>query len=412
MMTNALRIHLRAFAVLLIGGMVLFVGGCEFLGFGSDEPAVIIDDNDDDGEGENGDDSYDGAVETITLFDDDVELIDGYSLPITVDAPDNVFSISISVTEGSAYLYYGVTDWHHEDGFSIVPPNWEGSSTQICYVGCNNRIALQPGAFGGLAPNNPDSQVEPGEYHFQVFGIQVDQGFLGELPGTHQTNPTVRVTVHAEILHEDVPDTGVLDLNVFFTGANGWTADSVEDDPSFQSTLETVDNIYDQIGIDIGEVAYYDIDSSYQVIEDISSGGGDLSQMFTESSRATLEGPSVFFVSELTSPFGSILGIAGGIPGPMIVDGSVRSGVAIATDSVNAPGAPSMGHVVAHEVGHYLGLFHTTENFAFPGMPEHDPLPDTPEYDESYLMHAAGSGDKMSEWQGRVLRKNPWVYHP
>ena len=107
---------------------------------------------------------------------------------------------------------------------------------------------------------------------------------------------------------------------------------------------------------------------------------------------------------------GGVLGISGGIPGPMIVNGSPRSGVAVATDSSQAAGAPGLVHVTGHELGHYLGLFHTSEQFAMPGTPGHDPLPDTAEDDPSLLMHATGGGNTMSEWQGRVMRKNPWVY--
>ena len=67
---------------------------------------------------------------------------------------------------------------------------------------------------------------------------------------------------------------------------------------------------------------------------------------------------------------------------------------------------------MAHEAGHFLGLFHTSEqNFGLGGG-IHDPLPDTPDNDESYLMFNTGAGDKLSPWQGRVMRSNPWVRHP
>ena len=66
---------------------------------------------------------------------------------------------------------------------------------------------------------------------------------------------------------------------------------------------------------------------------------------------------------------------------------------------------------MAHEIGHFLGLFHTSEQAIF-GPQIHDPLPDTPENDDAYLMFNTGSGDLLSEWQGQVMRSNPWVSHP
>ena len=354
---------------------------------------------------------WDDAHVEVLLDETDVALVNDYSDPLTVEVPQDVHSLAITITEGSPTPAYGVTDWSGPDGFSIVPDGWESSGTGICYQDCNNRVVVQPGAFGALAPNNPDSRVTPGTHEFRVFTMDMGgMSFLHDVSTAQSTN-TVRVTVYGKMVDDIVPDTGTLDLNLFFTGANGWTAASAPDDPQLQELLVTMDQLYDQVGIEIGEVAYHDVDSSFQVIQDLQTGTGDLAQLFSESARATLEGPSVFFVEQLSSMFGAVLGISGGIPGPMLVNGSPRGGVAVTTDMSGIPDAPSIAQVTAHELGHYLGLFHTSEQLAFPGMPAHDPLPDTPPDDESYLMHAASSGDNMSEWQGRVMRKNPWVRH-
>ena len=402
----------------------------------SDDPPVLGDDDEElpinqtaggDNEGGNGGGSTTPGGETNTNQQPDdeteqdsrVELLNevyvlenNYSPYIEIEAPENVYSIGISITEGSALSRYVVTDWTGPDGFQLVPNGWEdGNFLMVCMQNCNNRVAAQlPGAFGGLAPNNPNARVDPGTHRFRVG--RVNMNAMGALynPELANTNPNeVRVTVYANVVHDEVPTQGKLDLNLFFSGANGWTASSAPGDASFQQMMTRIDQIYDQVGIEIGEVQYYDIDPAFRIIEDMMSGVGDMAEMFAESSRAELDGPSVFFVNELRSGGGGgggmVLGISGGIPGPMFANGSPAGGVAIATQSSQQLGAPGIAPVTAHELGHYLGLFHTTEQFGF-----HDPLPDTPENDPSYLMYFSGSGTNMSEWQGRVMRKNPWVY--
>lgn len=362
--------------------------------------------------------------ETLTLFDDSVDLVSGTSEPLEVDVPEGVYSLAVSITEGNGTNIYSVTDWTAPDGFEIVPEGWEQDDGEICYPSCSNRVYASAGAAGALAPNNPDpvDAMQPGNHEFTVFSASMLGGgmFLDDSINHQSSMETVQVTVHAKIAEEHAPEHGVLDLNLFFTGAEGWDAESAPDDPEVQNVIAEIDELYDQVNIDIGEVAYHDVNASFQIIEDMITGTGDLSEMFTESSRGELDGPSVFFVRDLQSPMGGggrggVLGISGGIPGPMLVDGSARSGVAIATESSQGGfGAPGIAKVTAHELGHYLGLFHTSEQMAgFGGStPSHDPLPDTDRNDESYLMHATGGGSEISDWQGRVMRKNPWVQIP
>ncbi len=362
-----------------------------------------------------------GESDYVVLFDDTLALdSSGYSEVVEFDAPDGINSIAVTVSEGPPTMMYFITGWIGPDGFEIVPDGWESGGMPICADGCNNRLMMDPGAFATLAPNNPASQVDPGTHSMRV-GAQSATAGIGETLNV----ATVRLTIHGKVDAAGAPSSGTLDLNFFFTGAGGWTADNAPDDPDFQNMVALMDEIYDQVHIDIGDIAFHDADPNYRVVGGIQSGTGELAQLFAKSERAELEGPSVFFVEGIDSGFGfiqdgneynqqmggGILGISGGIPGPMIVDGTPRSGVAVDVDSSSAMGAPGIAHVTAHEIGHYLGLFHTTENITFiPGMPAHDPLPDTAEDDPSYLMHASGSGDLMSEWQGRVMRKNPWVY--
>jgi hypothetical protein len=89
-------------------------------------------------------------------------------------------------------------------------------------------------------------------------------------------------------------------------------------------------------------------------------GGGrlnvELSELFRLSAGTPTPSVPVFFVQ--ASP--DFLGIAGGVPGPWGMSGTEGSGVAITVNVLERNGYP-IGHVLTHEVLHYLGLFHTSE---------------------------------------------------
>lgn len=85
---------------------------------------------------------------------------------------------------------------------------------------------------------------------------------------------------------------------------------------------------------------------------------------------------------------GGAIGISMGLPGPAGLHGTPASGVVFTSeymgrsvpsrfDNTDVDGNLFTGLIIAHEVGHYLGLFHTTEQQGRGA----DPLDDTPECD-------------------------------
>ena len=89
---------------------------------------------------------------------------------------------------------------------------------------------------------------------------------------------------------------------------------------------------------------------------------------------------NLFFVESFSGSGGSsLLGVAGGIPGPMGLV-SPRNGVLVNASAFFSPtDLPSWSKATAeiafHEMGHYLGLYHTTEQ----RFSQFDVLSDTPE---------------------------------
>ena len=112
------------------------------------------------------------------------------------------------------------------------------------------------------------------------------------------------------------------------------------------------------------------------------------------------------------------IGLALGLPGPFLKQGTVVSGV-LAEYQHDGNGA-TLGSIITHELGHYLGLYHTTQtNPDQTGYIGYDPIADTAVCsttplstcaDKDNLMFPVEMGIsplKVTVEQGRVLRLNP-----
>ncbi|HIJ83515.1 MAG TPA: hypothetical protein HPQ00_04835 [Magnetococcales bacterium] len=103
-------------------------------------------------------------------------------------------------------------------------------------------------------------------------------------------------------------------------------------------------------------------------------------------SRGATNVVNIFFVDDFND-YGA-LGIAAAIPGSMGLAGG-HNGILIGLAPHRVGGVVDsnfMGETAAHEMGHFLGLFHTTESTGTP----HDPLQDTPECPSSRDANKSG----------------------
>jgi hypothetical protein len=340
----------------------------------------------------------------------DVVLDDnGESADLFIDLPEETSSVFVMVRgEESAFLTLKKVITPPPLSESIV----KGPGGHVC-VPCKNRVASAQHIGSFLLPNDPDVEVKGGEWTFKVRATHrvedLSQGlvFLG-YPSTCQ------VTVLART--EPVPETATLPIRLHFTGSHGLTAESAPTDERLQSALDILATIYATAGVGLEIAGYHDVPGVDEdpTLTDVGSTAGfpnDLSKLFLAGDDTDPAALNVFFVNSIYKDVdyeevgGTVLGIAGGVPGPAYLGPTYRSGVAIATFEISED--DHLGNVMAHEIGHYLGLFHSTEKDAI----FHDTLQDTEESDGGNLMYWGWSAGQMalSEAQSYVLRSHPMV---
>lgn len=282
-------------------------------------------------------------------------------------------------------------------------------------------LPVNDGDFAMLFPNSPRVTLQPGTYRFTI--VNEGGSGTGEVFALMKRSSSTRL------------ESGLLNLNLWFAGVDGISAANAASDPTLQAALSELKAIYASAGITLGSIQYFDVPASqaasFAVIETFEGKDSELRRLFELSQGAPNNAMNFFLVREIQGGgIGfTILGIAGGIPGIPFEQGTNASGVAVTTLDLSKD-PKSVGRTMAHEGGHWLGLWHTTEqNGAL-----HDPLSDTPECPASrdgdkdqivtssecqgagadHLMfwQAGPTAAKLSGNQGFVLLRSPVVTSP
>ncbi len=327
------------------------------------------------------------TVDSVDLGLKTVDLATGLSAPFTVEIPADALSILVVVT-GASDTLYTLTEVTAPDDTVVVKSGWFEDGNSVVCLSCPNRVAAFYGTHAALIPNAPNVELVPGTWTMQVGAFQ-SAGFIPSPDGPH-------VMVHIK-RGAVLPSTGTLPIRAYYSVDGALGRDDGEDRLALmQSRLQ---QIYEPAGINVlsetlavdelppdgaphtipGVATALDLDPTTMnvlIFDALNNGGG----------------PAAGFspVAGGTSPHGgSVVAAQSSVPG---FQGTVDA----------------LGDVVAHEVGHYLGLWHTREAGSLGIV---DPLPDTEDSSSDNLMTADLKGTVLTPMQGQVLRRHPLVTH-
>ncbi|MCB9683902.1 MAG: hypothetical protein H6738_01890 [Alphaproteobacteria bacterium] len=259
-----------------------------------------------------------------------------------------------------------------------------------------------------LIPVTPDLTPTPGAWTFQWF------------VGAGSTADPKCGAVHRV---DTLSDPATIAVDLVFVSVAGLDATSAQSDEAFQAAIAQLESEWANAGL-TPVFNYLDFSgdtAKYSVVDIVGDDYGEFNDLLRTSSPDIDRVITFFLVEEISSDGATILGLSGGPPGAAAVHGTSKSGVIVTT--VDLQDEPTdVGKIMAHEGGHFLGLFHTTE---MDGT-RHDPLGDTPTCSDgdgngiANSAECAGKGAENMMWwtltegvatatddQSFVVRSNP-----
>jgi len=256
-------------------------------------------------------------------------------------------------------------------------------------------LRVYPGTgYGAVSVPNSDAlevQMVPGSWSFSI---------------ASDFGRTAHVIVYVKKSPDGNPVGGTIPVRIFLApnALPGVSAANAASNSHIQGALTRFRHFYrDQAGISISSISYTDLSSQYT---DINSETEYYNMMAQYGKDGDL---SFYWVRTLTlGGNAEVAGVAGGIPGPPRAGGTPSSGVVVEVQQSSR----FTGDDMAHEAGHFQGLFHTTE---MDGT-TNDLLSDTPKCPNlyscpagySHLMFPAltGGQDILTPASADVVRGN------
>ena len=300
--------------------------------------------------------------------------IDNTVVPLTVTAggrqlyDDNVLPPADPAADGGVDVYYaGASPWA---GTMTIP----NTSRMLC---------------GGVPGGSWSAVVN--DWAAECSAIGAPTCLVGD--GGAYPASTYDVTVITK--PGPIASTGTIDVAFYLVTSLPITSATAVTDPDLQRVVSTLRTLFAKAGLCLGSVTFYDVPAwakaryATGVNADTSDPCGTLSQMLTLAIPA--QAMNFFLVDDIQSAStggGTVVGVDGTIPGPSSFGGTIASGVAVSAAYLGktmslgacnggvslACGDDVIAFIAAHEAGHFLGLYHTTEAVGA----YFDPVADTP----------------------------------
>ncbi len=268
--------------------------------------------------------------------------------------------------------------------------------TGLIYFDVSNETGLEGVRPGGAAPSAlglflPSTDrvngtlLGPGRYPFDFFS---------------NANVPIDIEVYAyQALAENA--TGLINLNVHLGVSTGISAAEAPNNQAMTEFLTKIDDLLQPGDLALRRVRFFDVANA--AYDDLELQTGEYFTLFSTATDSEQNDLDLFLIDGFLDngiPTG-VVGISGGIPGPYHAAGFPTAGVAIAWSAITNVYDPLFaGVIAAHELGHYLGLFHTTESFSPGEVDENgDPITLGPrDYDpiEDTVECAPGDGQSTS----------------
>ena len=322
------------------------------------------------------------------------------ALTFTVPQGTTALQLTLTATAGHELQVAELTS----ETDAIVPGDWLQLSDQP-WIRLDGQERVRASAWQAafLVPNAPQVPVTPGRWQLRTFAFDYD-------PQSDLRAPIATgVDVQVDLVRKPNATAGTIDLNLCLTGARGITAATAPDHPRVREALKTVALAWGKVGVKIGQVRYFDVPVTALDVTHDDGADAQLAAVMRLAAGQPQGIPIFLFESvSLRTSSGLVVarGFTPGLPGPRQVGGP-RTGIALALDNDE----PDMlGVVMAHELGHFLGLFHVVELHAQGEVAIEDRLPDTAPAPNNLMYPTPDPAHlEITPQQGAVVLGGPWV---